>query len=179
MYPTSDPFVQLGKSNIEAALSVANITLQSTERLMDIQLRTAKDALDQGLRSAKALTDVKNIQDLVALQSVAAQPNLEKALDYSRSLYAVASDAQVRINKVVEARISEISGEVKTAMDKVANSTPAGSEAAFAAFKSAFTAANNAYQSMTRAAREASDDVATTAAAPAKAAAKQAKKKTR
>jgi len=176
MYQAPEQFVLLGKSSIEAALTLANITLHSTERLMDIQLKSAKGALDQGIRSAKALSDVKNVQDLIALQSTSTQPSIETALSYSRSLYEVASDAQTRINKVVEARISEISGELITAMDKAVKSAPAGSEPALAAFKSAIATANTAYDRMTRAAYQAGDLAANNATV---AAAKPAKKKTR
>jgi phasin family protein len=160
MSQAPEQFVQLSKSSIQAALTLADITLQSAERLMDIQLKSGKDALDHGLRNAKALSDVKNVQDLIALQSTATQPSIEKALSYSRSVYEVASDAQTRINKVIEARISELSGEMIAAMDKAVKSAPAGSETALAAFKSAIAATNNVYDSMTRAAHQASDRAA-------------------
>ena len=174
MYQAPDQFVQFSKSSIEAALTFANITIQSTERLMDLQMKTAKDALDQSMKSAKALSDVKSVQDLVALQSTAAQPSIEKALAYSRSFYEVASDAQVRINKLLEARMSALSGDLVAAMDKAVKTAPAGSESAFAAFKSALAAANSAYDTVSRVTREATNLAANAAAQPAKAAKKKA-----
>jgi len=163
MYQAPEQLVQFSKASLEAALSIANITIQSTERLMDLQMKTAKDALDQSMKSAKALTDVKSVQDLVALQSSAAQPNMEKALAYSRSLYEVASDAQVRIGKLVETRMAALGGDLMTAMDKAVKTAPAGSESAFAAFKSAIAAANSAYDTVSRVTREATT-LATSAA---------------
>ena len=143
MIQTPEPLVQFGTSNIEAVLTVADITLRSAERLLDLQLKTAKEALAEGVRNAQAISDAKNVQDIVALQSRAAQPSLEKALAYSRDVYAVASDAQARIGKVLETCMSELSTEIMTAMDQAAKTAP-GSDAALAAFKSAFAAANNA-----------------------------------
>ena len=95
MSQSPESFVQFGKSNFQAALTVAGITLQSTERLVDLQMKSAKEVLEQGLRNVRALSDVKNVQDFVALQSKAAQPSLEKALAYSRDVYAVATEAQI------------------------------------------------------------------------------------
>ena len=154
MTQTSESFVQFGRSNFEAALTVADITLQSTERLVDLQMRTAKEALEQGVRNVKALSVVRNVHDFVALQSTAAQPSLEKALAYSRDVYAVTTDAQARISKVLKARIDKLGGEIMTAVDHAAKSAP-GSEAAVAAIKSALAAGPNAHAAMTQAANRA------------------------
>lgn len=157
MYQSPEQFMQFGKSSLEAALSLANITLQGTERLVGLQLKTAKEALDESIRSAKALSDIKNVQDLMGLQSTAAQPNMEKVMAYSRSVYEVASDTQTKINKVLEDRMSKAGGELVAAVDKVVKTAPAGSETAVAAFKSAVAAASTAYDTMSKVAREATD----------------------
>jgi phasin family protein len=157
MYQSPEQFMQFGKSSLEAALSLANITLQGTERLVGLQLKTAKEALDESIRSAKALSDIKNVQELMSLQSTAAQPNMEKAMAYSRSVYEVAADTQTKINKVLEDRMSKVGGELVAAVDKAVKTAPAGSETAVAAFKSAVAAASTAYDTMTKVAREATD----------------------
>jgi phasin family protein len=156
-----DRLVQLSKSSIEAALTVANITLQSTERLLDLNLKAAKETLDESLRNAKALSEAKNVQDFVALQSGAAQPGIDKALAYSRSLYEVASQAQGELSKLVEARRAQVNEELMAALDKAAKAAPAGAEPAFAAFKSAVAMANTAYESFALVARQAADTAVT------------------
>jgi phasin family protein len=177
MYQSPEQFMQFGKSSLEAALSLANITLQSTERLIGLQLNTVKEALDESITRAKALSEVKNVQELMSLQSGTAQPNLEKVLAYSRSVYEVAADAQTQINKVMEERIGKMTGEVMAAVDKAVQTAPAGSEAAVAAFKSAVTAANTAYDTLSKVSREAADLAMNNATAQAAKAA-AAKRKT-
>ena len=157
MYQTPDRFMEFGKSSIEAALALATITLQSTERLLDLNIRTAKDAIDQGVRNAKALSSAANVQDIVTLQSSAAQPGMDKAIAYSRGLYEVASQAQGELNKLVGARVAQVNEELIAALDKAAKSAPAGSEPAIAVFKSAMVMANSAYDSFAKVARQAAD----------------------
>jgi phasin family protein len=175
MYQTPEQFMQISTSNLEAALSLANITLQSTERLLDLNLKTAKQALDEGLRSAKTLADAKNVQDLVSLQSTNPQPGLEKVMAYSRSVYEVATEAQARINRLMEERVTELNGRLVAAFDQAMKSAPAGSEGAFAALKSAMAAANSAYDTMSRVSRQASEVATSNITAQA---AKATKKKT-
>jgi phasin family protein len=177
MYQTPDRFIQLGKSSLEAALAVASITLQSTERLLDLNLKTAKEALDEGIRNAKALTAANNVQDVLALQSNAAQPGIDKAIAYSRGLYEVASQAQSELNKLVEARVAQVSEELIAALDNVAKVAPAGSEPAIAAFKSAMAMANSTYDTFAKTARQAAAAAINNGAQVASQAAKQAGKK--
>lgn len=167
MYQSPEQFMQFGKSSLEAALSLANITLQSTERLVSLQMKTVKDALDESIKSAKALSDVKNVQDLMSLQSTTAQPSLEKAVAYSKSVYEVAADTQSQINKVMEDRMAKVSGEIVAAIDKAVKTAPAGSETAVAAFKSAVAAANTAYDTLSKVSREAADMAMNNASAQA------------
>jgi len=134
MIENSEPFVRFGKSNFETAVRVADITLESVERLVDLQAQTAKEALEQSMRNVKAFSGVRNVQDFVALQAQAAQPNLEKALAYSRNVYAVATDAQERIGRVLKTHISELGGELMAVVDHGVKSAP-GTKAALAAFK--------------------------------------------
>ena len=157
MYQTPDRLLQLGKSSIEAALTVANITLQSTERLLDLNIKTAKEALDESLRGAKALTEAKNVQDLVSLRSNGAQPGIDKAIAYSRGLYEVASQAQGEIHKLLEAQYARMSNEMMAVVEQAAKTAPAGAEPAVAAFKSALAMANSAYDTFAKAARQAAD----------------------
>jgi phasin family protein len=174
MYQSPEQLMQFGKSSIETALSVANITLQGTERLVGLQLKTAKEVLDEGIRSAQALSGAKNVQEFLALQSNSAQPSLEKALAYSRTVYELASETQSQISRVIEDRMAKASDEFVAAVDKAVKTAPAGSESALAAFKSAVVAANTAYETMSKVARDATD-VAVSAATTT--ASKTAKKK--
>ena len=177
MYQSPDRFMQLGKSSLEAALAVASITLQSTERLLDLNLKTAKEALDQGMRNAQALSAASNVQEVAALQSTVAQPGLDKAIAYSRGLYQVASQAQSELNKLVEARMAQVSQELVAALDNVAKVAPAGSEPAIAAFKSAMAMANSAYDTFSRTARQAATAAVNNGAQVAAQSAKHAGKK--
>src|SRR5690606_4798711 len=118
-----------------------------------------------------------NVQDLVSLQTTVAQPGIDKALAYSRQLYEVASQAQSELNKLVEARMAQVSEELIAAVDSAAKAAPAGSEPAFAAFKSALTMANSAYDTFARVARQAAEAAVANGTQAAAQAARNTRKK--
>jgi phasin family protein len=153
MNVTTEQFATANKATVETLLTVANTAFASAERLAALNLNTARAMLEDSVANAKALLGVKDVQQLMAMQTTLAQPAVEKAVAYSRSVYEIATQTQEELSKVVEGQFSEINKNVSTALDKAVKNAPAGSDVAVAAVKSAIAAANSAYDSMTKAAK--------------------------
>jgi phasin family protein len=154
MSVTTEQFASANKANVETLLTIANTAFASAERLAALNLNTARAMLEDSVANAKALLAVKDVQQLVAMQTTLAQPAVEKAVAYSRSVYEIATQTQEELSKVVEGQFSEMNKNVASALDKAAKNAPAGSDVAVAAVKSAIAAANSAYDSMTKAAKQ-------------------------
>ncbi|MEY3202465.1 MAG: hypothetical protein RIR70_2015 [Pseudomonadota bacterium] len=154
MFATPEQLTSANKAGIEAALTLAHTAFASAERLAALNLNTARTAIEESVANTKALLSAKDIQEVVSLQASLAQPILEKAVGYSRSVYEIASQTQEEITKLVEAQVTEANKNVANVLDKAAKSAPAGSDVAVAAVKSALAAANTAYDSMTKAAKQ-------------------------
>lgn len=154
MNAMTEQLASANKANVEILLSLANTAFASAERLAALNLNTARAMLEDSVSSAKALLAVKDVQQLMAMQSTLAQPAVEKAVAYSRSAYEIATQTQEELTRVIESQVSEINRNVADALDKAAKNAPAGSDVAVAAVKSAIAAANSAYDSMSKAARQ-------------------------
>jgi phasin family protein len=153
MFATPEQFAAANKANVETLLSLANTSFASVERLAALNLNTARTVLEDSVANAKTLMAVKDVQELLSLQSLA-QPAVEKAVAYARSVYEIATQTQEEFSKVVEAQLAELNKAVAAALDKAAKSAPAGSDVAVAAVKSAIAAANSAYDSVSKAAKQ-------------------------
>lgn len=152
---TTDQFAAANKNSIEALLTLANTAFASTERLAALNLNTARSLLEDSVANTKSLMGVKDVQELVALQSGFVQPAIEKAVAYSRSVYEIVSQTQEELSKVVEAQVGEVNKAVASTLDQAAKQAPAGSDVAVAAVKSAIAAANSAYDSIAKATKQA------------------------
>ena len=157
MFQAPEQFMALNKANLEAAVRFAGIALEGCERMLELQLKTAKSAFADGVQQAKAFTEIKDVQELAQLKTPLSQPSLEKATSYAKSIYDVASATQSEINKLLEEQVSEFNKQVVTNLDKVVKSAPAGSEVAVAAVKSAITAVNSAYDNLSKSAKQFSE----------------------
>jgi phasin family protein len=154
MFQAPEQLMALNKANLEAAVRFAGIALEGAERMLELQLKTAKIAFADGVQQAKALTEIKDVQEISQLRNTLAQPTIEKATSYVKSVYDVATATQSEMNKLLEEQVAEFNKQVVTGLDKVVKSAPAGSEVALAAVKSAITAVNSAYDNMSKSAKQ-------------------------
>ena len=153
-FVTPEQFAAANKTNIETLLTLANTAFASAERLAALNLNTARSVMEDSVSGAKALMGAKDVQEAMAIQASLAQPNVEKAVAYSRSVYEISAQTQEELSKMVEAQFSEFQKTVAGLLDQAAKSAPAGSDVAVAAVKSAIAAANSAFDNMNKAAKQ-------------------------
>lgn len=176
MYQAPEQLIALNKANLEVAMRFAGVALEGAERMIDLQLKAAKTAFADGIEGAKALAAVKDIQQFAALKDNLAQPSLEKATAYAKSVYDVATSTQAEFGKLVEEQVADFNKQVVTVLDKMVKTAPAGSEVGVAAIKSAIAAVNASYDNLTKVAKQFSDATQSNIEAVAKQAVNGAKK---
>ncbi|MGH8599586.1 MAG: phasin family protein, partial [Burkholderiales bacterium] len=130
MYQTSEQLMALNRANVNIALRFAGVTLAGAERLLDLQLNTAKAVLNDTAEQAAALANAGNVTEFAAIRENLAQPTLEKTTAYVRGVYDVTVETQARIGELAEERAAEFNRQVVSSLDQFAKSAPAGSEVA-------------------------------------------------
>ena len=176
MFKTPEQFAAANKSTVDSLLSLANTALASAERIAALNLNTARSMMEDSVSGAKAMMGAKDVQEAMSIQASLAQPNVEKAVAYSRSAYEISVQTQQEFTKMVEAQFGDFQKTVSDLVDKAAKSAPAGSDVAVSAVKSAIAAANSAFENMRKAAQQASDLAQSNIAAATSATMKAAKK---
>ena len=154
MYQTPEQLVAFNKANLEIAMKFAGVALQGAERILDLQLKAAKTAFADSVENAKTIAAVKDLQQLAALKDSMAQPTIERATAYAKSVEDVSTATQVEFGKLVEEQVSEFNKQVVTALDKMVKTAPAGSEVGIAALKSGIAAVNSAYDNVSKVAKQ-------------------------
>ena len=176
MYQAPEQFAAMNKAGLEAATRFANVALGGAERLLDIQLKTAKAVLADSVDSVTTLASVKDLQQFADVKDSVAQPAFEKAAEYMKSVYEIASETQAEFGKLIEQQFAGLNKQFVVALDKFAETAPAGSEVGISALKSAIVTGNAAYENLTKAAKQFGDTAKTNLEAAAKRAAPVVKK---
>ena len=157
MYVTPEQIQAAQKATVEALLAVANAQFAAFEKLANINAGAVKSVFEDSMANTRALLGAKDVQEFVTLQNSFAQPAIEKAIAYSKSLYEVATEANSELTRVTERRVAEWNENFVSLLDKVSKNAPAGSDVAVAAVKSMLAAANSAYDNMNKVARQATE----------------------
>ena len=101
--------------------------------------------------------NVKDVQELMALQAGYLQPLSEKAVAFSRHVYEIASTTSKEFGEAVEGKAAEAQKSVFGLVDSVSKNAPAGSESAVAMMKSAMSASQTAIESVQKAVKQATE----------------------
>jgi len=175
MYAINEYFADFNKSSVDQATRLANVAFTGFEQLVNLNLSAAKSSFDTGTKNFKALSEITDVQDLVAFRTKVTESGVETALSYSRDAYEIVSGTGSEVSKLVEAGFSTMNKNLAAVVDKAVKSAPAGSDVAVTALKSTMAATTAAFDSLTKATRQVVDFTdASVRAATAKAATVQA-----
>lgn len=154
---TVDHIVAAQKAQIATVFELSSKALASVEKIVELNLQATKAALADSASSAQSLLNIKDVQELLALQASQFQPLAEKAASYSRHLYEIASASGAEFGKNLEAQSADVQKKLMAVIDNAAKNAPAGTETAVAVFKSAVAAGNNALDSVQKAVKQATE----------------------
>ncbi|MBU3739123.1 MAG: phasin family protein [Rhodoferax sp.] len=154
---TVEQFIAAQKAQVAAYYDLGHKALASVEKIAELNLQASKVSLADNARDVQALLSVKDVQELLALQSGVFQPMAEKAVSYSRHLYDIVSSVSSDFSKTAEAQAAAAQKQFVAAVDSAVKSAPQGSEAAVSAVQNAISTASAAMESVQKAVKQATE----------------------
>jgi len=154
---TAEQFLSTQKSQAEVVFGLTTTAFEGAEKLVELNVQTAKTAINEAAEATRAALSVKDAQEFLTLQASLLQPVAEKVVAYGRHVYEIVSATNAEFAKVAEATSADAQAKFMAAVDTAVKNAPAGSENAVALVRSAVAAATNAIEGAQRAAKQASD----------------------
>jgi phasin family protein len=154
---TAEQVLASQKATVETLFGLTSKAFEGVEKLVELNLTASKAALAEAAGTTQAALNVKDAQELLALQASLFQPLAEKTAAYSRHLYDIASGTGAEFGKAFEAQATDAQKKFLAVVDNAAKNAPAGSETAVAVFKSAVAAGSNALESVQKAVKQATE----------------------
>ena len=133
------------------------VTFDGFERLAALNLSAGRSYFEACFANVNALLGTTDVKSFVDLQQKLATPAIDKGMEYSRNLFAIATETKDKIAKEVESRVVAANANVADLVDQALAAAPAGSDVAVEAVKSAMKTANEAFEGLNKAARQAAD----------------------
>ena len=99
MTTSNEQFAKLSANGLEAAFRVAQITLDSAERFAKLSLELSKQTLEENVKLARELSEVKDPQEALNRVNKLTAQGLEQAVANSRNVYDIVSQTQSELAK--------------------------------------------------------------------------------
>ena len=184
--PNFEQLTAAQKANAEVMMTLLRTAFDGVERLTALNMAASREFFNNTVANAQQLLSAKDAAAVAKLNSELAQPNVDKLVGYSRSVYDLVTEMQKEITSVMEAQYSSFTKNAASAVEKAKASAPVGGDVFAATMQSMLGASTKAFNQMTSMAKQMSDIAeanveaaakTTKAAAPAKSATAAAAKK--
>jgi phasin family protein len=154
---TTADFKAAQESSIDTFFRLAGKTFEGIEKLAELNLQTIKTLISEAQETALTVLSIKDLQELVTLQSGLLKPTGEKAAAYARHVREIVAATRAEFTKEAEVSVTEARRTLLAAVDSAAKSAPAGSEHAVALVKTAVETASSAAEGMQLAVKQATE----------------------
>lgn len=176
MVQKQEQFNELQKKNLDAAMRLAQLSIENSQRIVELQVETAKALFEDGVQNAQALSSVHDPKELVELRTRFAQTTTEKMLGCARKIAEITTETQAEFGRMVGQHLTSGSKEVMETMQKMLTGMPVASHQSGDAIQNAMETARNAFEQIAQASTQAFGNfsaLANTAVGKAAAAAKK------
>lgn len=143
------------KANLDAYFGLAGKVFEGVEKLFALNLQVVKSTLAETQQNMTKVPGTAEPQQWFALQTGFTGPVAEKSLSYGRQVFDIASATQAEVTQLAQAYYERYNNRVQALVEEAAKNSPAGSEAAIAAWKSAIAATTTLYETLQKTAQQA------------------------
>lgn len=111
---TLDQVTAAQKNHVESLIGLTAQAFAGVEKIIELNIATAKAAFNDAATQAQAALNVKDAQEFIALQSAQLQPLAEKMSAYGRKAYEIAATSTAEIRTTVEGKLKEAQAAAQT-----------------------------------------------------------------
>lgn len=168
-----EQFSELQRKNMEAAMRMAQLSIENSQRIMSLQAELAKDMFQSGVESAKAQTATTDPQAIIQLRTQYAQETTRRMVAAAQHIAEIGNSARIEFARLVTEQLASGSQDMTESMQALVKTLPGQSPNIMDSFQQAIAAANAAFEQISRASTQAMNTIGE----PIKKAAPAAKRK--
>jgi phasin family protein len=154
---TKHEFNEIQRKNMEAAMRLAQISIENSQRIMELQSRLARELFENSVEQAKLQSASQDAQDIVKLRAQYAQDTTQKMIEAARQVAEIGNSARVEFSRLLTEQLAAGSQDVVDAFQSFFKSLPGQNTGMLDAMQQAMNNATTAFDQMRKAATAAFD----------------------
>ena len=155
--PNMEQLAAAQKANAEVMMALLRTAFNGVERLTALNMAASREFFNNTVANTQQLMGAKDAGAVAKLNTELAKPNVDKWVDYSRSVYDLVTSMQKEVTSVMESQYSSFTKNAATAVEKAKTSAPVGGDVFAATMQSMLGASTKAFDQMSSIAKQFSD----------------------
>jgi len=158
MYPTIDDLMKSQAEALKASNSVASTAFDGAKKLLELNVETAKQSMEESnaqIKTLMAAKDVKSLNEMLTdIFTQYSKPDGSKAVAYAKQVYDISAATGSEIAALVDKQVAATQKQLLESVDTLAKSAPAGTEGAVGTLRQSVVNANVAYAKVNEATKQ-------------------------
>jgi len=151
MTGNNENFTELNRKNMEAAMRLAQLSIENSQRVMALQSDLARELFQQGVENARAQTGAKDPQEVLRLRTQYAQDTAQKMMLAAQKVAEIGNDARVEFARMVTEQLASGSQEMADAFQGFFKTMPGQNANVLEVMQQAMSTANSAFEQIAQA----------------------------
>ena len=101
-------FFEIYRAGLKSAADMMTVTLENARKLQQQQLEALQTAIDGQSKSVRELSEVRSVDELVALQTRFAGTQMERTMDFWTKVWRVAGDSQLAMIGQAQSQLGQV-----------------------------------------------------------------------
>ena len=102
----NENFSELNRKNMEAAMRLAQMSIENSQRVMALQSELARELFQQGVENARAQTTAKDPQEVLQLRNQYAQDTAQKMMVTAQRVAEIGNDARTEFSRMLTEQLA-------------------------------------------------------------------------
>ncbi|MEW6164325.1 MAG: phasin family protein [Pseudomonadota bacterium] len=151
MAAKNEQFSELNRKNMEAAMRLAQLSIENSQRVVELQNELARELFNDGVENARAQSSAKDPQEVLRLRAEYAQETARKMMTVAQQVAAIGNDARVEFSRMLTEQLASGSQEMADAFQGFFKTMPGQNANMLEVMQQAMATANGAFEQIAQA----------------------------
>lgn len=151
MINKNENLTELSRKNMEAAMRLAQLSIENSQRVMSLQSELARELFNKGVENAKAQSSAKDPQEVLRLRAEYGQETARKMMEVAQQVAMIGNDARVEFSRMITEQLASGRQEMADAFQGFFKNLPGQNANVLEVMQQAMSTANSAFEQIAQA----------------------------
>jgi phasin family protein len=147
----SENFSELNRKHMEAAMRLAQLSIENSQRVMALQSDLARELFQQSVENARQQSTAKDPQEVLRLRTTYAQETAQKMMETAQKVAQLGNDARVEFSRMLTEQLASGSQDMADAFQGFFHTLPGQNANMLDMMQQAMATANSAFEQIAQA----------------------------